>query len=216
MKTTVENISIENLEFSILQYEESLSFLDLLLAKGEDHPDVIDERIPYWLELWPSAIGLGRHLHSLGAMLKGKTTLELGCGIGVPSMVVKRLEGQPILSDYTQEALDFSRSNWQLNEKHLPTFIELDWRKPPTNLKVDIVLGSDIAYERRFFSFLPDTFKKLIKPGGKIYLSEPGRTIARDFLLRLGDEGFHVATFTYEGALKDKRYRVQVYELSCP
>ena len=91
MKTTTENISIEKFNFSILQYEEPLSFLDLLLAKGEHHPDVIDERIPYWLELWPSAIGLARHLCSLGPMLSGQTTLELGCGIGLPSMVVKKL-----------------------------------------------------------------------------------------------------------------------------
>ncbi len=214
MKTTVEKISIENLEFSILQYEESLSFLDLLLAKGDDHPDVIDERIPYWLELWPSAIGLGRHLCTLGPTLQGQTTLELGCGIGIPSMVVERWEGRPILSDYTREALDFSKKNWQLNVETLPTFIELDWRNPPSDLRVDFVLGSDIAYERRFFSVLPDTFKKLVKPNGKIFLSEPGRAIARDFLQRLGDEGFEVQTFTYEGQLKGKVYHVQVYELS--
>ena len=216
MKTTVEKISIENFEFSILQYEESLSFLDLLLAKGDDHPDVLDERIPYWLELWPSAIGLGRHLCSLGSKLSGQTTLELGCGIGLPSMVVEKLKGQPILSDYTQEALDFARSNWELNVNQLPPFIELDWRNPPSDLKVDLVLGSDIAYEKRFFSVLPNTFKRLIKPDGKIFLSEPGRIIARDFLQRLGDEGFKVGTFTYEGRLKEKAYSIQVYELTYP
>lgn len=216
MKTTTENISIEKFNFSILQYEEPLSFLDLLLAKGEHHPDVIDERIPYWLELWPSAIGLARHLCSLGPMLSGQTTLELGCGIGLPSMVVKKLNGCPILSDYTQEALEFSKNNWQLNVDHLPQFIELDWRTPPSDVKVEFILASDIAYERRFFDVLPNTFKKLIMPGGKIFLSEPGRAIAQDFLLGLRDKGFEVADFRYEGDLKGKAYRVQVYELLCP
>ncbi|MEY2949800.1 MAG: class I SAM-dependent methyltransferase [Saprospiraceae bacterium] len=216
MKTIIENISIENFQFSILQYEEPLSFLDLLLAKGDDHPDVLDERIPYWLELWPSAIGLGRHLFSLGTIISGQTTLELGCGIGIPSMVVEKLEGRPILSDYTQEALDFSKSNWQLNVNQLPPFIELDWRNPPSDLKVDFILASDIAYERRYFSVLPITFKKLIKPGGKIFLSEPGRIIAVEFMDLLEKEGFEIAVFSYEGTLKGKQYCVQVYELYPP
>ena len=216
MKTNIENISIENFQFSILQYEEPLSFLDLLLAKGEDHPDVLDERIPYWLELWPSALALGRHLCSLKSIISGQTTLELGCGIGIPSMVIEKLKGRPILSDYTREALDFSKSNWQLNVDQLPPFIELDWRNPPSDLKVNFILASDIAYERRYFSVLPLTFKKLIKPDGKIFLSEPGRTIAREFIDCLKKEGFEIDTFSYEGTLKGKHYCVQVYELSPP
>jgi hypothetical protein len=32
--------------------------LEEMIAKGDDHPDVRDERMPYWAELWPSAIAL--------------------------------------------------------------------------------------------------------------------------------------------------------------
>ncbi|MFT7512131.1 MAG: hypothetical protein ACI9QL_001338 [Candidatus Omnitrophota bacterium] len=32
--------------------------LEEMIAKGDDHPDVRDERMPYWAELWPDAIAL--------------------------------------------------------------------------------------------------------------------------------------------------------------
>src|SRR5215203_7269219 len=43
-----------------------------------------DEFLPYWAELWPAGLALGR---ALPAQLDGVRVVEVGCGLGVPSLV---------------------------------------------------------------------------------------------------------------------------------
>jgi hypothetical protein len=43
-----------------------------------------NERLPYWAELWPSAISLARYLHERD--LAGARAIELGCGVGLPTI----------------------------------------------------------------------------------------------------------------------------------
>ena len=44
-----------------------------------------DERLPYWADLWPSGIVLARHLAGLD--LTGVRIIEMGAGLGLPSVV---------------------------------------------------------------------------------------------------------------------------------
>ena len=44
-----------------------------------------DEFMPYWAEVWPSGLALARHVAGLD--LTGLAVLELGCGLGLPSLV---------------------------------------------------------------------------------------------------------------------------------
>ena len=50
-KTRNKAILIENLELQITIVTNVDELMDHLLAKGEDHQDVKDERIPYWADL---------------------------------------------------------------------------------------------------------------------------------------------------------------------
>ena len=43
-----------------------------------------DEFMPYWAELWPGGLALAE---ALPADLTGIRVVELGCGLGVPSLV---------------------------------------------------------------------------------------------------------------------------------
>src|SRR5205085_7908035 len=47
-----------------------------------------DEFLPYWAELWPSALELAAVVEA--RELRGMRVLELGCGLGVPSLVAAR------------------------------------------------------------------------------------------------------------------------------
>ena len=40
-----------------------------------------DERLPYWADVWPSSVALARAVRAMDG--KGKTLLELGCGVGM-------------------------------------------------------------------------------------------------------------------------------------
>jgi len=156
--------------------------LNALIEKGEEHEDYKDERLPYWADLWHSALALAQYLAENEVIKPSMKVTEIGCGLGVPGMVAAKLGADVILTDYMQETLDFLEINWRQNfDSTLPSAL-LDWRKPPTHFQADLLLASDVAYEKRAFDVLPQAIKILSKPGGRIIITEPQRVMAQPFL----------------------------------
>lgn len=189
--------------------------LDELLAKGADHEDVRDERIPYWAELWPSALALGRHLIRAGRVQPGAQVLEIGCGLGLPGIVAGMLGAEVTFTDYLPDALDFARHNWAQNLGRPAQFRLLDWRAPEPELAADIVLASDVAYEKRAFPHLPNAFRTLCRPGGIILASDPCRSSAGEFYDHiLPKEGFRVQAFPSQEIFNGHPFNIRVYEIA--
>lgn len=183
-------LEIEGHTFELLEVADAEALLDELIRKGDTHQDVQDERIPYWAELWPSALGMAQFLLKRPLVQTGQSVLELGCGLGLPGIVAGKLGGKVTLSDYLTPALEFARSNWMLNHEQEVTCTLLDWRRPDPTLAADLLLASDITYEARNFPHLPAAFRSLCKSGGTIILSDPKRKVARDFFRSLPAAGF--------------------------
>lgn len=161
--------------------------------------------MPYWADLWHSALALSYWMARNPERIKGKRIIELGCGLGLPGIVASMLGGQVVFTDYVQGALDFARLNLEQNQTdHQAAFQLLDWRKPPVNSTYDIVLAADVAYERRFFQPLYKCIHTLIGDEGVCWLSEPGRPIGQDFLQGFTDNGFQQLFLTNEVASLDE------------
>src|SRR6185503_9525880 len=62
-----------------------------------------DERLPYWAELWPSARPLAEALAAMP--LEGVSVLELGCGLGLPSIVAAGRGARVVATDWYADAL---------------------------------------------------------------------------------------------------------------
>lgn len=215
MNYPTQNITaqIAGLTVSLLQVADSGVLLDALIAKGDAHDDVRDERLPYWAELWPSAVALATHLVAHEVISPGASVTEIGCGLGLPGIVAGKLGAQVILSDYLPEALEFAAANWALNLAAAPDCRTLDWRAPDPAMAADVLLGSDITYERRFFEALPHAFRTLCKPGGTILLSDPCRKVADDFFDALPALGFMVQRFEHSVPFHKTSVRVRVIAL---
>ncbi|MGA0369352.1 MAG: class I SAM-dependent methyltransferase [Kiritimatiellia bacterium] len=165
--------------------------LNQLMEKEESHPDVIDERMPYWAELWPSSLLMAETIAARASSLPQGHWIEWGCGPGLPGLLAAKAGRPGIFSDYMQEALWLSRLNALQNECSDQTeFIQLDWRTPPADLKADWILAGDVAYEKRNFEPLFETFRQLLTQNGEIWLGEPGRPIAESFFLGMEDAGW--------------------------
>jgi predicted nicotinamide N-methyase len=208
-------LNIAHLKINLTVITNLDELFDALIEKGEDHEDVQDERIPYWAELWASAIGMSEYLVENQLIMPDKSVLEIGCGLGLPSIVAGLLGAKNIIvSDYFQEALDFAEMNWV---KNLPNqkanFIKMDWRTPPS-VKTDILLASDVAYEKRAFEPLLHAFKTLLKPQGKIIVSEPNRYISKGFFTNLHKEGFEVLHTEKTVQRKGHNFHINIYELN--
>lgn len=208
-------IDIEGMPIKILQIANVDELFEALIAKGEAHEDVQDERIPYWAELWPAAIGLSQHLINSDIIKPGMKVTEIGCGLGLPGIIAGKLGAEVTLTDYLTEALDFTKQNWELNNTQIANFIQMDWRQPSPALAADMVLASDVTYEKRFFEFLPNAFRTLCKPGGKILISDPSREAAKDFFDSIENEGFTKQQFTYhvQPLMGGKEITVNVFQL---
>jgi predicted nicotinamide N-methyase len=217
-------LNIAGVAIQILHITNVDDLYNELLAKGETHADVKDERIPYWAELWPAAIGLSRYLVEFDFIKDVKNVTEIGCGLGLPGIITGKLGANVIFTDYLEEALMFTKQNWNLNclpesssSEGFPQaqFEIMDWRQPNPEFAADLVLASDVCYEKRFFDYLPNAFKTLCKPGGSIIVSDPSREIAQIFFQNIKKEGFKLNKMNYDiqPVLGGKSISVNIYHL---
>ena len=163
---------------------------DEILSGKSDNDLVRDERIPYWCDLWPSALGLAAFLQKNNAMVGGKRVMEIGCGLGLPGILAGKLGAQVTLTDYIDDALLLAGHNWRQNLKSEPHLQTLDWRCPKNVNAAEVLLASDIAYESRSFAPIVKSLNSLVQAGGIIILSEPNRKFATKFFDALSDAGF--------------------------
>jgi predicted nicotinamide N-methyase len=142
-----------------------------------------DEFLPYWAELWPSALALADVVAARD--VRGLDVLELGCGLGLPSLVAARGGARVLATDWADDALRLLRANAARNGVALETR-RLDWREPGALGTFDLVLAADVLYERRYVDVLVELLPRL---GGEVLLADPGRPFLRSFLeLRPGVE----------------------------
>lgn len=165
--------------------------LDDLVNQITDDEFNKDERMPYWAELWPSAIGLSRYIKNNTKLFHKKNILELGCGLGLTSMLLMQQQPESLLcTDYENNALILARKNFQKNNIRLPHLKWLDWRNPKLNKKYDIIVASDVLYEERFFQPLQEVFHNYVEEDGQILIAEPNRKIAVPFFEMLKNKGY--------------------------
>lgn len=163
--------------------------LDRLAGQDPAHPDVRDERFPYWADLWPSARALARFLLEWSIPPPPARTLEIGCGLGLPGLVAAARGARVTWTDYLPDALAFAALNAWRNLDRAPDVQRLDWRRPRAELAADLVLAADVVYEVRSFDPLIRALHQLLRPGGALLLAEPQRPLARSFFHRLPRHG---------------------------
>lgn len=145
---------------------------------------VRDERLPYWADLWPSAIALADYI-AAGRLraAPGARALELGCGMGLVATTLA-LEGYDVLAtDYYDDALEFTRLNAWRNAGVTVETRNVDWRSFPSDLgRFDLVVASDVLYERPYAALLAHALNMTLDPKGRAIIADPGRIAIADFL----------------------------------
>lgn len=137
-----------------------------------------EERIPYWVELWPSSNALAEWLELNQALLNGAVCLDVGCGLGLSACVAASRGARVVGLDYMQEALHFAALNADSNAVAQPLWVQMDWRFPAIKTRcVDLIWGADIFYERRFAKPLVELFERALAPCGRVWLAEPERDL---------------------------------------
>jgi predicted nicotinamide N-methyase len=140
-----------------------------------------DEFLPYWAELWPSGVALARAVAELD--LRGSRVLELGTGLGLPSLAAALCGADVLATDWADEAVELLRLNAARNRVGLRVD-RVRWDDPALLLGEApwaLVLGADLLYERRNADQLLELLPRL---GADVLLADPGRPFAKGFLER--------------------------------
>ena len=136
-----------------------------------------DEFLPYWAELWPAATALAVALPDVA----GLRVVELGCGLGLPSLVAAARGADVTASDWAEDAVALLRENAARND--LVVRVEVrDWREPWPE-RFDVALAADVLYERRNVEPLLDRLRQLAPVA---YVGLAGRPYEAEFLGKAG------------------------------
>ena len=140
-----------------------------------------DEFLPYWAELWPSALALARVVAR--RPLTGRRVIELGCGLGLPAIAAALAGGRVLATDWSDDAVAMTVRNAARNDAPLDARV-FRWDAPPEPLGPPwpLVLASDVLYEERNVEQLLALLPRLTAAGGEVWLADPGRATAPAFL----------------------------------
>ena len=142
----------------------------------DDEAYARDERLPYWADLWPSALVLAEEI--AGRWPAGQRVLELGCGVGLPAIVAAGCGADVIASDWYPEALVFTEHNAARAGVEIRT-IAADWSDPPRELGAagpfDLIVGADVLYEDRNGEALARLLPRLAHPRTELVFTDPRR-----------------------------------------
>lgn len=151
----------------------------------------MSDKIPFWIEVWPSAIALAEFILQRDEFTN-KKVLDLGCGLGLTSVALGFKNAFVTATDYEVNALQYARRNYIRNvgNEENAKFVYLDWRHPILYEKFDFVIGADIIYERNLFADIIKILEMAMDESSICYLADPNRRIAIEFFEILKSKSF--------------------------
>lgn len=140
---------------------------------------------PYWSRVWPAALALSdfivQHVHCV----EKKTILELGAGLGLPSLVAARFARRVLCTDGSTDAFRIvARSAAHLRLQNIDTAMA-DWNDLPVDEDTDVLLLSDVAYDPGSFGSLLKRIDAYLHNGTTVLISMPQRLQSKEFALSL-------------------------------
>lgn len=125
-------------------------------------------------QVWPAGRMLAEAM--AGHDVAGKRILELGCGLGLASLVLRARGADVVASDRHPLAEVFLAYNAALNGLDAVPYRTLDWDAPAGALgRFDLIIGSDVLYERGHVAALAALLQRHALPAAEVLIADPGR-----------------------------------------
>lgn len=160
-------------------------------------------------QLWPAGELLATVMADFD--VRGKRFLEIGCGIGAPSLVLQRRGARVVATDIHPLAETFLAYNAALNGLSAVPFRALDWLTPLTTLgRFDVLIASDVIYERDHASLLAGVVERHATDNAEVVLIDSGRGGRGLFTRLLADQGFELEPWTAVAPSGETRSNLRV------
>jgi predicted nicotinamide N-methyase len=144
---------------------------------------------PLFGVVWPAGLALAETMSHFP--VDGKNILELGCGIGLTSLVLARRGARITACDHHPLAEDFLHHNAKLNGLAPPAFFNAPWLGPNPQLgRFDLIVGSDLLYERDHATLLAGFISHHATPSAQVLIADPGRGYVSPFSVLMAAQGY--------------------------
>jgi predicted nicotinamide N-methyase len=157
---------------------------------------------PLFGVVWPSGVELAARL-AARPVRPGERILEIGCGLALASLVGHRAGADISASDCHPLAAAFLLENIRLNDLAPLKYRHGDWAEPQFQRTVgsarrrrivrgrfDLIIGSDVLYERDDRAVLASFIGRHTMPTADIWIVDPDRGNRVAFNRQMGVLGF--------------------------
>lgn len=197
---------------TIRDLDEAIDQICEAMTPEEQLDPFAEDLCPYFGVLWPAAEALSIYLSDNPFLIQGKAVLELGCGLGLPSIVATQLGAKVIATDFHPDVEEYFLRNCR-HTNITCSYERLNWREDNPNLgQFDVVIGSDVLYESKHPKEVAQGLLRYVKPRGKVLLSDPGRNHLQQFMNAMNELGHQENLSTV--AVDGKENFILLYELS--
>ncbi len=157
---------------------------------------------PLFGQVWPSArvLALAMHSHAI----EGKRILEIGAGLALASLVIHRRAGDVTVSDWHPLTAAFLHDNLQANGLGpLPCHAGNWTTDNPALGRFDLIIGSDVLYERQQPAQLAHFIHLHAAPGAEVIIVDPDRGNRSAFCREMAALGYGLHTTSASKTLED-------------
>ncbi len=152
--------------------------------------------------LWPSGSKLAERL-AIRPVSAHERILELGCGLALASLVGHRRGANITASDCHPLAGEFLKENLRLNNLGPMSYQHGQWgehaaqhQDPIVNSKFDLIIGSDILYERDEQGDLAHYINDHMEDHAEVWVVDPNRGNRSHFHRNMAAQGFALSEET--------------------
>ncbi|MGX5732143.1 class I SAM-dependent methyltransferase [Pseudoxanthomonas beigongshangi] len=146
-------------------------------------------------QLWPAGGLLAQAMQHFD--IAGKRILEIGCGIGLASLVLQKRGADVIASDMHPLAEVFLAYNAALNDLPALNYRQLRWDIALPSLgRFDAIVASDVLYERDSADALSTLIGRHAETRAEVLITDPGRGNSARFSRLLAAQGFDADSMT--------------------
>jgi len=139
--------------------------------------------------LWPAGCVLAERMSHIE--FRGRRVLEVGCGLGLASLVAAACGADVTASDVHPLAGAFLRENAALNHLAPIRFHRGDWKIADGALgQFDLIVGSDLLYERTMPGALAGFIARHAAGTAEVIVVDPGRGLHAPFGRLMGGHGY--------------------------